>query len=191
MLWILVIAITFSSVIVAEIGDKSQLMTISLASKYDKRSVFWGIFSGMGIITIVGVALGTIIFQYIPVFYVKISAALIFLLFGVHTIFLQDEEDEVKKEKNGGALTTSFFFAIIAELGDKTQLLVIALTARYGDPLLVLVGALTGLGTIIGLGVVLGSKLRDLFAREKIDLLAGLLFLILGSAFLIETLFFG
>ncbi len=193
MIWILVLAMSFFSVIVAEIGDKSQVMTISLASKYDNKSVFLGIFSGMAIITVLGVVAGSIILQYIPIIFVKFAASAVFIVFGIFTIFFQDgeEEEEVKSERKGNGLTTSFLFSLLAELGDKTQLLVITLTARYGEPILVLIGALSGLATIIGLGVIFGSKLGEIFKKDRIDLIAGCLFLILGAAFLIEILFFG
>ncbi|MFP4001803.1 MAG: TMEM165/GDT1 family protein [Thermoplasmata archaeon] len=176
---------------VAEIGDKSQLMTISLASKYDSKNVFAGIFSGIAIITLLAVGLGTLLFEYIPILYVKIIASLIFIIFGLYTLFFEDEVKVDIDEKNNGVLWTSFLFSVLAELGDKTQLAVIALTARYASPIAVLVGALIGMGTIIGIGVILGSKLENIVRSKKINLIAGGLFVVLGTAFLFEAIFLG
>ncbi|MFP4143073.1 MAG: TMEM165/GDT1 family protein [Thermoplasmata archaeon] len=191
MIWFFVIVITFLTVFVAEIGDKSQFMTISLASKYDSKNVFAGIFSGIAIITLLAVGLGTLLFEYIPILYVKIIASLIFIIFGLYTLFFEDEVKVDIDEKNNGVLWTSFLFSVLAELGDKTQLAVIALTARYASPIAVLVGALIGMGTIIGIGVILGSKLGNIVRSKKINLIAGGLFVVLGTAFLFEAIFLG
>ncbi len=191
MIWYLVIAITFTSVFVAEIGDKSQLMTISLSSKYDRKSVFIGTFSGVGLLTLLAVAVGSIVFQFAPIIYVKLIASAIFILFGIHVLFFQKEEEVDIEEGDRSPLATSFILSFLAEFGDKTQLVVIALSGRYGSPILVLIGALAGMGTIIGIGVLLGEKIGEVFESEKIDLVAGALFIILGAVFLIEALFFG
>ncbi len=191
MLWLFIIGVAFSSVFIAEIGDKSQLITISLASKYENRSVFLGIFSGIALITLLAVAVGTIIFQFISVTYVKIGASMIFLSFGIWTLLCQKKEKIEIEEKKENVMASSFVFSIFAELGDKTQLIIIALAARYSSPFLVLVGALAGMGVIIGIGVLFGSKIGEFFKSEKIDLISGSLFIIIGCAFLLEALYFG
>jgi len=191
MLWLLVIGITFLTVFIAEFGDKSQLITISLASRYDNRAVFAGIFAGIALVTALAVAFGTILFQFIPIIYVKMIASLIFISFGIYTLFYENNMEIDIEKKNGRVVWSSFIFSIFAELGDKTQFVIIALTARYALPLSVLIGALIGMGTIIAISVILGSKLGDLLESKKLDLVAGLLFVALGSIFLLEVLFFG
>ncbi len=180
-----VLLFTFGIVFLAELGDKSQLMTISLASKYHYHPVFWGIFLGMGVITVIGVGVGTILYQIIPVFYLKVIAALIFLVFGILS-FIKEERIEKKGVKKKKVFTTSFFLAMIAELGDKTQLVVIALTARFQNPYFVFIGAITALGVVIAAGVFLGTKLTQFVEKDKIDFIVSALFIILGVAFLVE-----
>lgn len=191
MIWYLVIAVTFTSVIVAEMGDKSQLMTISLSSKYEGKSVFIGTFFGVGTITLLAVALGSLIFRFIPLTYVKLTASTIFIFFGIHIFFFQKEKKPDIGEKNRSPIITSFLLSFLAEFGDKTQLVVIALAGRYGSPILVLTGALAAMGTITGIGVLLGKKIDEIFDSEKVDLITSGLFLLLGTAFLLEALFFG
>lgn len=186
----IILGITLGIVALAEIGDKTQLMTISLASKYDEKSVFFGIFLGMAIITVIGVIIGTVLYRYLPVFHIKILAALIFILFGIYS-FYKEETHKEKNIDNRKAFTTSFFLSMLAEFGDKTQLVIIALTARFQNPLIVLIGALTGLGVVVSLGVFLGSKISDLVDRERIELISAILFIVLGFAFLLEPLLLG
>ncbi len=188
--WLIVIALTFITVALAELGDKTQIMTISLATRYKNRPVFWGMFLGMGTITFIGVAVGTVFYQFIPLFYIKIIAAAIFILFGIYSLY-NKEKDIDKDIDDKKIFSTSFLLALVAELGDKTQLVVIALTARYQAPTVVLLGALGGLALVIGLSVFMGEKISQIVEKDKIDLISALLFLILGAAFLIEIFILG
>lgn len=188
--WLIIIGLTFGTVALAEFGDKTQIMTISLATRYKNKPVFWGMFLGMGIITVLGVAIGTLFYQFIPIFYVKIVAASIFILFGIYSLFNKEKEKDTDiNEKK--IFSTSFLLALLAELGDKTQLVVIALTARYQAPTMVLLGALGGLALVIGISVFMGEKISQIVEKDKIDLLSSLLFVLLGIAFLIDALVFG
>lgn len=187
--WFFITALTFGTVALAELGDKTQLMTITLASRYKNRPVFWGMFLGMGVITLLGVIIGTVFYQLIPVYYVKILAASIFILFGIYSLYNQEKEvDKDIDEKK--VFSTSFFLALIAELGDKTQLVVIALTARYQAPMNVLIGALGGLALVIGVSVFMGNKISEIVEKDKIDLISASLFIFLGIIFLLEVFLF-
>lgn len=187
--WFIILLLSLGIVAVAELGDKTQLMTISLASKYHKTPVFWGIFLGMSVITIVGVVVGTVLYRFIPIFYIKIVAAFIFIIFGLYSLYKEETEDKKDIDKKR-VFTTSFFLSMVAEFGDKTQLVVIALTARFQSPIIVLIGSISGLAIIIIAGVFLGSKLSEVVEKDKIELIAALLFIILGVAFLLEPFLF-
>ncbi|MEF8873155.1 MAG: TMEM165/GDT1 family protein [Candidatus Thermoplasmatota archaeon] len=197
-MWYLIIAIVFSSVAIAELGDKSQIMTISLASKYEGRSVFLGIIAGLGVITIIGVTLGTIIFRFVPLFYVKLFAAATFILFGVYTFLSSqyfEEEKESRKEdekiRRGKTVSSSFFLSFISELGDKTQFVVVAFAARYAAPFSVFLGAVLAFAAVTGLSVILGAKLGESIKSKKIDFITSAVFVILGITFLVEAVFLG
>lgn len=189
MAWYLILAFTFVLIAAAEIGDKTQLMTISLASKYHNRPVFWGVFLGMGVITVLGVLIGTVLYRFIPIFYVKILAGSIFIIFGIYS-FYKEEKEETENITRESVFKRSFGLSLIAEFGDKTQLAVIALTARYQAPGEVLVGSLAGLAFVIGVGVFLGSKIAEFVEKDKIDLASSILFIVLGIIFILEPLFF-
>ncbi|MFW5907647.1 MAG: TMEM165/GDT1 family protein [Candidatus Natronoplasma sp.] len=195
MIWYLIVGITFSSVALAELGDKSHILAISLASKYEERDVFMGIVAGLAVITILGVAIGTVIFNFLPLLYVKLFASLAFIGFGLYTltpVFLTEEEEEEEVGRNfgkGKTVSSSFFLSFISELGDKTQLVVIALTARFSSPSLVFIGAVLAFAMVTGISVALGSKLGEFIRKERLDMITSVIFLVLGAAFLIEALF--
>ncbi len=191
MQWIIVFAVTFSTVFIAELGDKSQLITISLASKYDrKKIVFLGLLLGTSTVTILSVALGSLVFGFVDVFIVKIIASFIFVFFGIFTLFKSKKKESSFDKKTEGAFMSPFVLSILAEFGDKTQLAIIALTARYSSPLPVFFGAVAGLGVITAMGVLLGSVVGKFFENEKIDILTGIIFITIGVLFMVEAVFF-
>lgn len=187
MVWLIGIGIAFILFVVAELGDKTQLMTISLASRYKHMPVFCGVFLGMALVTVLGITIGTILYSYIPLKLLKIIAATIFILFGVYTFFSK-EEDTKTVLKDSHVFRNSFILSAVAEMGDKTQFAVIGLTARYAAPLPVLIGSLLGLAFIIGIGVLFGKKLCEYVESKKIKIGTAILFIVIGSIFFAEVL---
>ena len=186
MSWLLTISITFALVALAEFGDKTQLMTVCLASKYRAIPVFWGVFLGMSLVTIIGVVLGTLLYAFIPIDLVKILAGSIFIIFGIYTYTSEDKEDQIMLEDKH-VFRNSFTLSAIAEFGDKTQFAVIALTARYATPIPVLIGALTGLALVVGLGTIFGDKISLYVSKENIEFGSVILFLVIGVFFILEV----
>jgi putative Ca2+/H+ antiporter (TMEM165/GDT1 family) len=194
MSWYVPFAAAFVIIFLAELGDKTQLVTISFASKYPHVPVFWGVFLGMGMVTVLGVLVGTILFEYIPIFYIKILSGAIFIIFGIWTLKealgKEEDEEEVKEIEKKKVFSTTFILISIAEFGDKTQFMVIALSAQYGEPVMVFLGAILAFALIVGIGVFVGKKLSEKIKIKYIELGSGILFIVIGVLFIIETLFF-
>ncbi len=194
MTWYIPLAAAFVVIFLAELGDKTQLVTISFASKYPRVPVFFGVFLGMSMVTVLGVLVGTILFQVIDVTYVKILSGTIFIIFGIWTLWEakgeEDEEEEVKEIKNKSVFSTTFILISIAEFGDKTQFMVIALTAQYGAPVLVFIGAILAFALIVGIGVYVGKKLSEKVSTRWIELGSAILFIVIGVLFIVEAVLF-
>jgi putative Ca2+/H+ antiporter (TMEM165/GDT1 family) len=75
---------------------------------------------------------------------------------------------------------TAFLLVLVAELADKTQLVTFALVAETGKPVQVYLGVLGGLFTVTALGVLVGSLIGLFVPLTLIQLIAGLVFIILG-----------
>ncbi|MCP9887376.1 TMEM165/GDT1 family protein [Cyanobium sp. ATX 6A2] len=74
-----------------------------------------------------------------------------------------------------GALVTTFTTVFLAELGDKTQLAALLLSAQSGQPLVVFIGASLALISSSLVGVLLGRWLARLLPAHELERLAGLL----------------
>ncbi|MBZ4646149.1 MAG: hypothetical protein PWR27_1152 [Petroclostridium sp.] len=79
-----IIFTTFWVVFLAELGDKTQLSTMLLASK-SKSSlpVFMGAASALVLSSLIGVICGDILHKYIPAQYIQIGAGISFILIGI------------------------------------------------------------------------------------------------------------
>jgi len=80
----------------------------------------------------------------------------------------------------GIAFITTFTTVFLAELGDKTQLASLLLSAQSGKPVVVFVGASLALISSSLVGVLLGRWLAKVMAPQQLERLAGILMVALG-----------
>jgi putative Ca2+/H+ antiporter (TMEM165/GDT1 family) len=83
-------------------------------------------------------------------------------------------------------VVTTFGLIFLAELGDKTQLAAIAMTAESQAPLAVFLGAVLGLALVTLLGVAIGGTLTRVIPAQYIRMGAGALFIVVGAFMLIS-----
>lgn len=135
-----------------------------------------------------GVVIGDTLTMIIPMFIIRFVSAILFLAFGAHTILsARKEEEQVKKFGSKSVALSVFSMVALMELGDKTQLAVIALTAEYGSPLLVYAGVAMAFTVITGLGVLIGSRLLRFIPLRLVKLGSGAAFILFGIGFLLNA----
>lgn len=153
---------SFALIFLAEMGDKSQLIAMSLAGRYRVLPVAVGVMSAFLLLNLLAVAVGQALFQWIPQQLVLLLAAGLFLFFAYGAWRESAAEDAAETGTlgaNRSALIMSFLLIFVAELGDKTQLAMVGLTAGTGAPLSVLVGGTLALWSVSLLGIWLGGTL--------------------------------
>lgn len=85
-------------------------------------------------------------------------------------------------------LISAFTLIMLAELGDKTQLAAIALSAQSASPLLVLVGVMLAFLVITGIGVILGARILRLLPMKYLKIGTSALFIIFGTVFVVSSI---
>ncbi|MCY3412578.1 MAG: TMEM165/GDT1 family protein [Candidatus Heimdallarchaeota archaeon] len=85
-----------------------------------------------------------------------------------------------------GVLLSSTLLMALAEIGDKTNLILISLISRYKKPFAVFSGGIIGIIFITIIGAVLGSFLSTILPMWLVPLLSGMIFLYLGISSLLE-----
>jgi putative Ca2+/H+ antiporter (TMEM165/GDT1 family) len=178
---------TFAIVALAEFGDKTQIAVVSLSAKHRPRSVFIGALLAFVLVDGASVLIGGAIAPFVPAFWIGLGAGISFLIFGVFTLFSK-EDVIVKIKEHSKTVATSFFLIAIMELGDKTQLAVIALSAEYGAPIQVFLGVMLAFALLTALGAVLGKIISRYISARYVKIGASLIFVVFGVLFLFEAL---
>ncbi|WP_295630743.1 TMEM165/GDT1 family protein [uncultured Mitsuokella sp.] len=183
---------SFLVVFLAELGDKTQLIVMAFAVKYNWRSVFLGMTLGIFVVHSLAVAIGSLAGELIPVHLMTIIASCLFIGFGVWTLRGDDEgedEDEATKSSRFGPLLTVAMTFIIGEMGDKTQFAAMTMATQYESWWLVLCGAVLGMVLADSLGIIAGTFLHRRLPAKKMRYLSAGIFLLFGVAGLLESVF--
>ncbi len=175
----------FVLVFVAEVGDKTQLMLMTLAAKYTVVQMLSGILLGVtanhGAAVVIGCCLSSVIKGRL----LQIFAGFIFIVFGIITIVFDDENEKGRNFKFGPILTTALTF-LLGEIGDKTQLTAMTLAMEAQHPALVLAGSVAGMLAIGMVGIIIGTTLTKYIPSNIIKTISGLVFIIFGLMRFIE-----
>jgi len=174
-------------VVLAEMGDKTQLLAMAFAVKFDWKLVLFGVFVATLLNHFLAVLTGTYLTAFIPGGYIQIIAAFAFVLFGLWTIRGDKLEGEDQKSWFSPFWTVAIAF-FIAEMGDKTQLATIALAAKYNSLFLVWMGTTTGMIIADAIGIVIGSVLGKKMPEKIVKWCAALIFILFGLYGLYEYL---
>lgn len=173
--------ISFLIIAAAEIGDKTQLLAFGFASRFPLWKVLSAIFFATAILMGLAVIFGGAINHLIPEFYLQLISGIVFIFFGLWTIVTKEKVEDNKIGKgliNPLWIVFSGFF--LAELGDKTQLAAFALSAQYGAPFQVWLGATSGMMFVNAFIVLAGSWIRKFISEESLKWIGAAAFLIFG-----------
>lgn len=176
-------------VLLAELADKTQLVTFALVAETGKPvQVYLGVLGGLCCVTVLGVLAGSLIGLFIPLLFVQIIAGIIFIIIGGYALYKarsNENEEEVQGAGSKRVWVRAFALLFFAELGDKTQILVIFLVATTGQLLLVFLAAFTALAVVNGIGVVIGDRARHYLGSSIIRYVAAVAFIIAGILMLL------
>jgi putative Ca2+/H+ antiporter (TMEM165/GDT1 family) len=163
-------------------GDKTQLLAFSLATRYRRP---WVVMAGILAATILNHALaagaGSWISAHVPPRAMAGVLGATFLGFGLWTLRPDTLDAGAASDRYGPFVTTTILF-FLAEMADKTQLATVALAARYGSVLLVTVGTTLGMLASDGLAVFLGERFAQRVPMHWLRRAAATLFFAFGAA---------
>jgi putative Ca2+/H+ antiporter (TMEM165/GDT1 family) len=174
-------------VVLAEMGDKTQLLAMAFASRYKWQTVMWGVFVATLVNHLLAVVTGNYLTRLIPLSYIQIAAAASFILFGLWTLRGDTLEGEDKRFNYSPFWTVAvaFFFA---EMGDKTQLATVALATQYQSIVGVWLGTTSGMLVADAIGIIVGIVLGKRIPERFIKWFAAIIFIGFGVVGLYQTL---
>ncbi len=176
-------------VALAEIGDRTQLLAIVLATRFRRPvPIILGILvatlANHGLAAVVGYLVGDFLkghwFQYV--------VALSFFATAVWTLIPDKEDDLPKETSHFGVFVTTLLTFFVVEMGDKTQIATVALAARFHQILLVAAGTTLGMMAANIPAVLLGEAATRIVPLKWVRIGAALVFAGLGVWTLIEAI---
>jgi len=184
------LAISTGVVALAEMGDKTQLLSLMLAARYPKQAL--AIIGGIFIATIANHACAAFLGHWLTSFMspdlLKWILGLSFVGIGLW-LLVPDHIDDAEDSKVADRafqvflLTLALFF--VAEMGDKTQIATIALGAKYSDVLSVTAGTTLGMMLANVPAVWIGQKFTKRMPIKWVHAVAAITFISIGIATLI------
>lgn len=175
-------------IFLAEMGDKTQFMAMSLATKNKAYTVLLAIFlATLGNFALV-IVVGQLLTIIVPVDIISLAASISFIGFGLWTLREEKSKLETKRVSHFGVVGTVAIAFFIAEFGDKTQLATMSLAVRYESPISVLLGATLAMLVADGIGIVLGFVLFKRLPQRVIKWLSAVIFVIFGIVGVYEVL---
>lgn len=173
-------------VALAEIGDKTQLLSFVLAAKLRRP---YAIMAGILVATLANHALagslGLWLASLVAPQTLNWIVGLSFVGFGLWTLKPDSLEGDPRMLGAGAFATTTIAF-FLAEMGDKTQLATVALVARFHDLVRVVLGTTLGMMAANVPAVIMGEKLAHRVPMKVVRWLAASLFIGLGLATLMR-----
>ena len=174
--------VSIGIVALAEIGDKTQLLTLVLAARYKKP---WPIVAGIFVATLVNHAIagamGAWLTRAIGPDAMRWLLGLSFIAMAAWILVPDKLNDEVGagRQVGGVFLTTTVLFFLV-EIGDKTQIATVALAARFDVLAAVVMG--TTIGMILANAPVAfcGHALAQRLPVRAVHLAAAIVFAALG-----------
>ena len=179
---------SFLLIVLAEMGDKTQFLAMSFATRYNAFKVLFAIFLATIANFSITVAIGQLLTTVVPIDIISLAASLSFIGFGLWTLRDEKPKSEDKKTSRFGVVGTVFVAFFIGEFGDKTQLTTISLAAEYQNAVSVLIGATLGMLLADGIGIVGGVVLGKHIPQRTIKWVSATIFLIFGLVGVYEVL---
>ncbi len=180
--------ISLSTVAIAEMGDRTQILSLILAARFRKP---WAIMAAILLATLANhlaaAAIGIWFGHKIAPAFLDGLVGCSMMAIALWTIFVPDKVNEDPETRSRGAFVTTLISFFVAELGDKTQFATLALAAAYSNLFLVVAGSTTGMLLANAPGVFLGDVFADRLSIGAIRYLAAAVFLGLGAYFIIRA----
>lgn len=175
-------------VAIAEIGDKTQLLAIVLATRFKRPvPIILGIFVATIANHFLAALLGSEVAALLDGRWFRYLVAASFIAMGLWTLVPDKFDDIDAKPARFGAFLTTVVAFFLVEMGDKTQVATIALGARFHDVVAVTTGTTLGMMIANVPAVFLGNALIRKVPMTLVRTIAAGLFIVIGLWLLAQT----
>jgi len=175
-------------VTLAEIGDKTQLLAIVLATRFQRPiPIIAGIFVATIANHFLAALLGSEVASILEGEWFSYLVAASFIIMAGWTLIPDKLDDDEQKPARFGAFITTVIAFFLVEIGDKTQVATVALGARFNEVVLVTSGTTIGMLLANIPAIFVGHELLKYVPLNIVRMIAAGLFLIIGLWIVVQT----
>jgi Ca2+/H+ antiporter, TMEM165/GDT1 family len=165
----------------AEIGDKTQILSLILAARFHRPiPILFGILGATLANHAAAGLLGVVFGNLISGNWMRWLLGASFLGVAVWALFPDRYEERPERIGRFGAFTASLVAFFLAEIGDKTQIATVGLAARFGQLYPVVLGTTLGMMLANIPVVLIGDRIAGRLPVRAIRIVAALVFAVLG-----------
>jgi len=170
-------------VALAEMGDKTQLLALVLATRFRKPlPIALGILCATLVNHALAGALGAWITSLVGPVALRWILGISFIAMAIWTLVPDRLEARRADASYAGAFATTLVAFFLMEIGDKTQIATIALAAQYHTFVPVVAGTTLGMMLANVPAVVVGDRIADRMPIRLVHVVAAVIFAALGIA---------
>ncbi len=179
------LATAFSFVLLAELGDKTQICAMTLSARSSTISVFAGSMLAFFVVDGLSALVGGQLLSFLPYEWICLVSGLVFIIFGGFSLIRRNEKPKIEDQK--ATFLKAFSLVALMELGDKTQLASIFLAAELRNPLIVVAGIMAAFSVVTAIGVIFGCRILRLLPEKYLKIGASALFILFGIVFILNA----
>ncbi|MBD3405621.1 MAG: hypothetical protein GF411_05755 [Candidatus Lokiarchaeota archaeon] len=175
-------------VFLTELGDKTMIATILLSAEHRQPSlVLIASLAALATSTFIAIIIGVVLSSALPLDLIIYLSGVIFIVLGLYTLFKKEESEETT-ENTQITFLSMFSLVLVSELGDKSQLAILAIAAQSLFPAFVFIGAVTGFLLLNSIGAFSGDKIGENLPMNAIRAFTGIVFIIIGTLVLFRMM---
>ncbi len=181
--------VSFSTVALAELGDRTQLLVLLLATRFRRP---WPIVAGVICATVLSHTAAAVVGTWVgtrlrpQLLDGAVGASMIMM--GLWMLKPDHLDNQERVTDHRGIFLTTMGAFLLAELGDKTQIATLALAAGYHNLLAVIVGSSLGMFVCNIPVIFIGKLFADRVPVRAIRYASSALLIVLGAVFLLRAL---
>ena len=174
-------------VFVAEMGDKTQFMTLSFSTRYRTSIVLLGVCLGTLVISLISAFVGVVVGKALPFFWINLLAGTIFIGFGLWSLRGDGPTEKIRPRGHLGPLLTVAATFFVAEIGDRTMLATVMIASRERNFWGVWLGSTFGLVSANALATVVGKILGKQLPTKVLKYGTAIIFVASGVLAIIQA----
>jgi len=175
-------------ILLMELGDKTMLTTMCLSAQYRRPGLVL-IAAMFALVTssVIAVIIGYILSTTLPIEIITYVSGILFIVLGIYTL-AKSNSDVPDTCDNPGTMFGMFSLVLMSELGDKSQITILALSVQTPFAIIVFVGSIIGFLIVNVLGAWAGNRVASRIPLKIIKKVVGLIFILFGVLIVIGIL---